>query len=119
MLTLSIARVEILKLLNALIFIGCSLPYGPFILGRQAMETMSKPIGNPLTGHNAWVNDVAFSPDGATIISASERGTPLIMWANRSLPDLTQWACDNRYIRALIPDEKIFYGISEDYHCAR
>src|SRR5258706_13331133 len=29
-------------------------------------------VGEPLTGHNGWVNSVAYSPDGRHIISGSD-----------------------------------------------
>jgi WD40 repeat protein/serine/threonine protein kinase len=99
-------------------------PDGKRIVSASADQTLivwdattGKPIGDPLIGHNESVTGVAFSPDGSRIYSVSEGSTTLLVWVNRSLPELIQWTCDNRYIRPLTADEKIFYGVTADYPC--
>jgi WD40 repeat protein len=32
-----------------------------------------QPLGEPLAGHTDWVNSVAFSPDGQSIVSGGDR----------------------------------------------
>ena len=45
---------------------------GEFLDGTEASV---RSIGPPVAGHGNWVNDVAFAPDGASVISASSDST--------------------------------------------
>ena len=39
--------------------------------------TTAEPLGNPATGFTSWINHVAFSPNGKSIVSAADEGLQL------------------------------------------
>lgn len=48
--------------------------------------------GQPLTGYNSWINSVAFSPDGNTLISGSQDDA-VRLW-NLNVNDAITWICN-------------------------
>ena len=79
----------------------------------------AEPVGQPITGHEDWVNILAFSPDGKRVMSGSWGGSVRIWPPVRTWPDLLcaklthnvsreQW---DEWVSPDIPDREVCPGL--------
>jgi WD40 repeat protein len=68
-------------------------------------------------GHDRWVNQAVFSPDGQQAVSGSWDES-IRIWNIHDMTQLIAWIRDNRYIRVLTcPEQEIYLVDPEQSDC--